>query len=415
MMDYKIKDIKLADEGNLQLEWAAMHMPALAQVRESFAKTKPFKGHKISVLLHVTKETGMLMRCLKAGGAEIALGAGNPLSTQDGIAAALVKEGIRVFAVNGESVKEYSENVHKVLDFDPDIIIDDGADLHAAAHAKGVKVDVIGGTEETTSGIHRIKAMEKEGVLKYPIIAVNNANTKFLFDNRYGTGQSTLDGVIRGTNIFIPGKQVVVGGYGWVGRGVAMRFKGMGARVIVTEVDPFKALEASMDGFDVMKMDDAAKLGEIFITATGDLDIVIQRHMENMRDGAILANTGHFDVEVDVKALRAIAVKHRKLRENLEEYTLKNGKRLYLLAEGRLVNLGAAEGHPSEVMDLSFCNQALSAQYVLDMHGKLKKEVYKIPEEIDRMIATIKLKSMGIEIDTLTEKQKKYLSAWEIG
>jgi adenosylhomocysteinase len=413
-MNYKIKDTKLAEEGNRQLEWASMHMPALAQVRDGFAKTKPFKGRRISALLHVTKETGMLMRCLKAGGAEISLGAGNPLSTQDGVAAALVKEGIGVFAWNGQTVEEYNQNVQNVLDFDPDIIIDDGADLHAAAHAEGVKVDAIGGTEETTSGIHRIKAMEKDGILKYPIIAVNNANTKFLFDNRYGTGQSTLDGIIRGTNIFIPGKQVVIGGYGWVGRGVAMRFKGMGARVIITEVDPFKALEASMDGFDVMKMDDAAKLGEIFITATGDLDIVVQRHMEKMRDGAILANTGHFDVEVDVKALRAIAVKHRKIRENLEEYTLKNGKRLYLLAEGRLVNLGAAEGHPSEVMDLSFCNQALSAKYVIDKEGELGRKVYKIPEEIDRMIASIKLKSMGIEIDTLTGKQKRYLSAWEI-
>ena len=414
-MNYKIKDIKLAEEGNRQLEWASMHMPALSQIRDGFVKTKPFKGRRISALLHVTKETGMLMRCLKAGGAEISLGAGNPLSTQDGVAAALVKEGIGVFAWNEQTVEEYNQNVQKVLDFDPDIIIDDGADLHAAAHAKGVKVDVVGGTEETTSGIHRIKAMEKDGVLKYPIIAVNNANTKFLFDNRYGTGQSTLDGIIRGTNIFIPGKRVVIGGYGWVGRGVAMRFKGMGARVTITEVDPFKALEASMDGFDVMKMDDAAKLGDIFITATGDLDIVVRRHMEKMRDGAILANTGHFDVEVDVKALRAVAVKHRKIRENLEEYTLKNGKRLYLLAEGRLVNLGAAEGHPSEVMDLSFCNQALSAKYVLDKEGELGKKVYKIPEEIDRMIASIKLKSMGIEIDTLTEKQKRYLSTWKIG
>ncbi len=414
MADYAVKDIKLAEQGNKQLEWATMHMPALAIVRQEFEKSKPFKGHRISALLHVTKETGVLMRVLLAGGAQVSLGAGNPLSTQDDIAAALAKDGVKIFAWSGQSVKQYNDNVINVLNFKPDIIIDDGADLHAAAHAKGVKVDVIGGTEETTSGIHRIKAMEKEGVLKYPIIAVNDAFTKYLFDNRYGTGQSTLDGVLRGTNIFLPGKQVVVAGYGWVGRGVAMRFKAMGSRVIVTEVDPFKALEASMDGFEIMKMDDAAKLGDIFVTATGDIDIILGRHMEMMKDGAILANTGHFDVEVDVKALRAMASKSRTIRNNLDEYTLKNGRRLYLLAEGRLVNLGAAEGHPSEVMDLSFCNQALSAKYVLDKQGKLGKKVYKIPEDIDRRIASTKLKAMGINIDTLTEKQKKYLSAWEL-
>jgi len=414
-MDYKVKDIRLAEQGDRQLEWATMHMPALAEITKEFAKSKPFKGRRISALLHVTKETGILMRCLLAGGAEIALGAGNPNSTQDDVAAALAKDGVHVFAWRGESVEEYNDVVKKVLGFGPDIIIDDGADLHGAAHAKGIKTDVIGGTEETTSGIHRIKAMEKDGVLKYPIIAVNNAYTKYLFDNRYGTGQSTIDGVIRATNIFIPGKVAVVGGYGWVGRGVAMRLKGFGARVIVTEVDPFKALEANMDGFDVMRMDSAAKLGDIFITATGDVDIIVERHFKLMKDGAILSNTGHFDVEVDVKALRAMAVKSRKIRENLEEYTMKDGRRLYLLAEGRLVNLGAAEGHPSEVMDLSFCNQALSAQYVLESSKKLGKKVYKIPDEIDRRIAMIKLNAMGMSIDSLTPRQEKYLSQWQSG
>ncbi len=414
-MDYKIRDIKLAEQGNRQLEWAAMHMPAIEEIRKGFSKSRPFRGKRVSALLHVTKETGVLVRCLKAGGAEISLGAGNPLSTQDDIAAALVKDGISVYAWKGESVSDYNECIQKVLDFNPDIIIDDGADLHTLAHRKGVKVDAVGGTEETTSGIHRIKAMEKDGVLKYPIIAVNNANTKYLFDNRYGTGQSTIDGIIRATNIFLPGKIAVVGGYGWVGRGVAMRLKGVGARVIVTEVDQFKALEANMDGFDVMTMDEASKVGEIFVTATGDIDVIVERHMKNMKDGAILCNTGHFDVEVDVKALRAMAVKHRKIREHLEEYTLKNRRRLFLLAEGRLVNLGAAEGHPSEVMDLSFCNQALSSQYVLENAGILDKKVYKIPDEIDRMIATIKLKSMGIGIDKLSKKQQRYLTQWEYG
>ncbi len=414
-MDYKIKDIKLAPKGNLQLEWAAMHMPALEEIRKDFLRTKPFKGKRISALLHVTKETGMLMRCLKAGGAELALGAGNPLSTQDDIAAALVKDGVRVYAWKGESVAQYNESVRKVLDFDPDIIIDDGADMHTLAHAKDADVSAVGGTEETTSGIHRIKAMERDGVLKYPIIAVNNANTKYLFDNRYGTGQSTVDGIIRATNIFIPGKIAVVGGYGWVGRGVAMRLRGVGARVIVTEVDPFKALEANMDGFDVMTMDDAAKVGEIFVTATGDIDIIVERHMRKMKDGAILCNTGHFDVEVDVKALREMSKKRREIRSNLEEYTLPNGRRLYLLAEGRLVNLGAAEGHPSEVMDLSFCNQALSAKYVLEHSGSLENKVYKIPDEIDRMIASVKLRALGIRIDKLSDKQQRYLSQWEYG
>lgn len=413
-MDYIIKDIKLADRGMLQLEWATMHMPALDEIKKEFSKSKPFKGKKISAVLHVTKETGILMRCLQAGGARISLAAGNPLSTQDDIAAALVKDGIAVYARSGEGVKEYNDNLVHVLDFEPDIIIDDGADLHAVAHSQSKKLKVIGGTEETTSGIHRIKSMEKAGILKYPIIAVNNANTKYLFDNRYGTGQSTLDGVLRGTNIFIPSKRVVIGGYGWVGRGVAMRFKAMGARVTITEVDPFRALEAAMDGFDVMRMDEAAKTGDIFITATGDIDIVVRKHMESMKDGAILANTGHFDVEVDVKALKEISTKSRKIRDNLEEYTLKNGKRLYLIAEGRLVNLGAAEGHPSEVMDLSFCNQALSAKYVVDNEGKLQKKVYQIPEAIDKMIATIKLRSMGITFDTLTPRQEKYLGAWNL-
>ena len=414
-MPYKVKDIELAEQGERQLGWAEMHMPALMEVRQELSRTRPFKGHRISAVLHVTKETGVLMRTLKAAGAEIALAAGNPLSTQNDVAAALAKEGVHIYALNPESVDEYKEHIQKMVDFNPDIVLDDGGDLHSAVHTSGRKLDIIGGTEETTSGIHREKAMEKDGSLRYPIVAVNNAFTKYLFDNRYGTGQSTLDGVVRATNIFIPGKIVVVAGYGWVGRGVAMRFKGMGARVVVTEVDPFKALEASMDGMDVMQMAAAARIGDIFITATGDTDVIVERHMESMKDGAIVCNTGHFDVEVDVKALRGMAAKSRKIRPNMDEYTLKNGKRVYLLAEGRIVNLGAAEGHPSEVMDLSFCNQALSALYVLENKGRLGRKVLKIPDEIDERIARIKLRALGISIDELSEKQRKYLTQWQYG
>ncbi len=414
-MNYKVKDIGLAEQGNRQLEWGSMHMPALGEIRKEFEKSRPFRGYRISAVLHVTKETGVLMRCLKAGGADIALAGGNPLSTQDDVAAALAKDGIKVRAWRGQTVKEYGECIDSMLGFDPDIIIDDGGDLHTLAHRPGAKVDAIGGTEETTSGINRERSMERHGILKYPVIAVNNAYTKYLFDNRYGTGQSTMDGIIRATNIFISGKIVVVAGYGWVGRGVAMRIKGQGARVIVTEVDPFKALEANMDGFDVMTMEKASRVGDIFITATGDIDVIVGKHMKNMKDGAILSNTGHFDVEVDVKALREMAVKRRKIREHLEEYTLKNGKRLFLLAEGRLVNLGAAEGHPSEVMDLSFCNQALSSLYLIENKGKLENKVYKVPDEIDRRIASTKLRAIGIGIDRLNERQKDYLSQWDFG
>jgi adenosylhomocysteinase len=398
----------------MQLEWSEMHMPALMEVKKEFKRQKPFKKLRISALLHVTKETGALIRCLHAGGAEIALAGGNPLSTQDDIAAALVKDGIHVFAWRGETLPEYKDCVKRLLAFKPDIVIDDGGDLHTLAHSEEGSLEAIGGTEETTTGIHRIKAMERDGVLKYPIVAVNSANTKYLFDNRYGTGQSTIDGIIRATNIFIAGRVAVVAGYGWVGRGVAMRLRGHGARVIITEVDEFKSLEANMDGFEVMKMDDAASVGDIFITATGDIDVIVDRHFKKMKDGAILSNTGHFDVEIDVKSLKKNSVNHRKIRNNLEEYVLKDGRRLYLLAEGRIVNLGAAEGHPSEVMDLSFCNQALSAKYLVDKQDELENKVYKIPEEIDRMIAGIKLKSLNIKIDRLSEKQKRYLSSWEL-
>lgn len=414
-MDYKVKDIGLAEQGDRQLEWSEMHMPALREIRKDFERRKPFRGYRISAILHVTKETGVLMGCLKAGGADIALAGGNPLSTQDDVAAALASDGIRIRAWRGETAKEYNDCAEKVLGFNPDIIIDDGGDLHTLAHRPGAKVKAVGGTEETTSGINRERSMERHGILKYPIIAVNNANTKYLFDNRYGTGQSTMDGIIRATNIFISGKVVVVAGYGWVGRGVAMRMKGQGARVIVTEVDPFKSLEANMDGFDVMTMDKAARAGDIFVTATGDIDVIVGKHMKSMKDGAILSNTGHFDVEVNVKDLREMAVKRRKIREHLEEYTLRNGRRLYLLAEGRIVNLGAAEGHPSEVMDLSFCNQALSSLYLIENKGKLENKVYKIPEEIDRRIASIKLKAMGIGIDRLNGRQKEYMSQWDFG
>lgn len=414
-MPYKVKDIGLAEKGSRQLEWAEMHMPALMEVRETFAKAKPFKGIKISAVLHVTKETGVLMRTLKAGGAQIALAGSNPLSTQDDVAAALASEGMEVYAEHGESMEQYNEYLQKMVDFKPNIVLDDGADLHSLIHGMKTKLDVIGGTEETTSGIHRIMAMENDKVMRYPIIAVNNAYTKYLFDNRYGTGQSTFDGVIRATNIFVPGKVVVVAGYGWVGRGVAMRFRGMGAKVVVTEVDPFKALEASMDGLEVMRMEDAAKVGEIFVTATGDIDVITGKHISAMKDGAIMCNTGHFDVEVDVKGLKAMATKTRKIRPYLDEFTLKNGRRVYLLAEGRLVNLGAAEGHPSEVMDLSFCNQALAALYVLENKGKLDKKMIKIPDDIDERIARIKLKTLGIQIDSLNDRQKKYMSQWAFG
>ncbi len=415
-MEYKVKDLALADRGKLQIEWAEKHMPVLKLIREEFERSKPLKGVRVGAVLHVTKETAVLVRTLAAGGAEVWLAASNPLSTQDDVAAALALEGIHVFAWRGESKEEYFWAIDVVASADPNVVIDDGGDLHAYLHDKRVDVaeKVWGGTEETTTGVIRLRALEREGVLKYPVIAVNNALTKYLFDNRYGTGQSTVDGILRATNILIAGKTVVVSGYGWVGRGIAMRMRGMGARVIVTEVDPIRALEAVMDGFEVMPMSKAAERGDIFVTATGNKGVIREEHFLKMKDGAILANAGHFNVEVDVEALEKLAISKRVIRPCVTEYTLNDGKKLYLLGEGRLVNLVCAEGHPSEVMDMSFANQALSVKYIVENRGNLPKRVHAVPLEIDRRVAELKLRSMSIEIDSLTEEQRRYLESWKI-
>ena len=416
-MNYDIKDLSLADKGLLKIEWSSMHMKVLNLIRERFKKEKPLKGIKIAACLHVTSETANLVITLKEGGADIALCASNPLSTQDEVAAALVKYfGIKVFAKRGEDTKTYYEHINKALDINPNITIDDGADLITTVHKerKDLIENIYGGCEETTTGVIRLKNMERKGILKYPIIAVNEAKTKYLFDNRYGTGQSTIDGILRATNILLAGKNFVIAGYGWCGKGLAMRARGMGANVIITEVDPIKALEAVMDGYRVMPMREAAKIGDIFVTVTGNKSVIREEHFKLMKDGAILANSGHFNVEIDVEALERIAESKRKIRENVTEYVV-NGKRLYLLAEGRLVNLAAAEGHPAEVMDMSFSNQALSVEYLVKNRGKLEPKVYVVPEEIDKEVARLKLKSMGIEIDTLTKEQEEYLKSWELG
>ncbi len=414
-MNFKIKDIGLAGRGRLQLDWAEAHMPALAELSSDLIKKKSLKGVRIAAVLHVTKETGVLMRKLKEAGATVALAGSNPLSTQDDVAAALAKDGIAVFAWRGQSDEDYYKNIESILKIKPDIVMDDGADLHAIMHKKHRELKVLGGTEETTTGVNRLKALEKRGELRYPIIAVNNASTKYLFDNRYGTGQSTIDGILRATNILIAGKYAVVVGYGWVGRGIAMRFKGMGAKVIVTEVDSLRALEAAMDGFEVMPIAEAATAGDIFVTATGNRDAIPVNIIRKLKDGAILANSGHFDVEIDVKGLERVAKSKRKIRENAVEYGLPGGNKIYLLAEGRLVNLGAAEGHPSEVMDMSFCNQLLSAVYIMENHKKLKPRVYDVFKEIDDRIAKEKLSSMGIKIDRLSREQERYMTGWETG
>lgn len=392
-------------------------MPVTAKViRERFSRDRPLEGYRIGAVLHVTKETAALIRTLVAGGAEVRLAASNPLSTQDDVAAFLVEEGISVCAWRGMTSNEYFTCIKRVAEWKPDLVIDDGGDLHATLHENYVDIasSIIGGTEETTTGVIRLKAMEKEGVLKYPVIAVNNARTKMMFDNRYGTGQSTIDGILRATSILLAGKTIVVAGYGWVGRGIAMRARGMGARVIITEVDPIRALEAVMDGFEVMPMKEAAKVGDIFITATGNKAVIRREHFTLMKDGAILANAGHFNVEIWIPDLEELSISKREIRRFVTEYTLKDGKRLYLLAEGRLVNLVAAEGHPSEVMDMSFANQALSIEYLVKHRGELKPKVYEVPLEIDYEVANLKLKSMGIEIDVLTEEQKKYLASWKL-
>ncbi|BBD73940.1 S-adenosyl-L-homocysteine hydrolase [Sulfodiicoccus acidiphilus] len=413
---YKVKDIKLSDSGRKQLEWAEKHMPVLMSIRQRFRSELPLRGTRISAVLHVTKETGALMLTLKAGGAEVKLAGSNPLSTQDDVAAFLASEGIGVFAWRGESLEDYYQNMVEITRDGADLIMDDGADLHSFMHEKSSEGgEVLGGTEETTTGVNRLKVMEEEGVLRYPIIAVNNAFTKYLFDNRIGTGQSTVDGILRATNVLLAGKTVVVAGYGWVGRGIATRMRGMGAKVIVTEVDPVRALEATMDGFDVMPMSKAARLGDLFVTATGNKGVIREEHLKNMKDGALLANSGHFDVEIDVAALRRIATKRETLRIGLEKYVLQDGKTLYLLAEGRLVNLGAAEGHPSEVMDMSFANQALAVEYLVKNKGKLEKKVYNVPPNIDNFVAATKLKTMGVEIDEMTMEQREYVKQWRYG
>jgi adenosylhomocysteinase len=411
---YKIKDPNLADEGARQIEWARYNMPVLRELENEFARSKPLKGVKIGACLHVTKETGMLMMTLLAGGAEIALAGSNPLSTQDDVAAELVRNGIHVYAWRGETADEYYWALNKVYEFNPNITMDDGGDLTVLFHRNKAH-NVWGGTEETTTGVYRLKALEREGLLLYPIIAVNNAKTKYLFDNRYGTGQSAVDGIIRATNMLISGKTVVVAGYGWVGRGIAMRAKGLGARVIIVEADPIRALEAVMDGYDVMSMSEAAPRGDIFITATGNTSVIRAEHIKIMKDGAVLANAGHFNVEISLQDLEKLSKNNYEIRKNVKVYVLQDGRRIYLLAEGRLVNLVAAEGHPSEVMDMSFSLQALSVKYLVENKDRLKVAVHEVPEDIDRLVATLKLKAMGINIEKLTEEQEKYLKSWALG
>ncbi len=412
-MKYHIKNIKFAAEGYRRIDWANSKMPVLSLIRDRFKSNKILKNRRIGCCLHVTTETANLMRTLKAGGAYVYLCASNPLSTQDDVAAALAKEGIGVYAINGENRREYYSNMDQVLKARPEILIDDGADLISTVHKKKIK-GVLGATEETTTGVIRLKQMEQDKVLRFPIIAVNDSLTKHLFDNRYGTGQSTIDGILRATNILISGSNFVVAGYGWCGRGLAMRARGMGANVIVTEIDPVKALEARMDGYNVMPMVDAARIGDIFITVTGDIKVIRREHLIKMKNGAIIGNSGHFDVEIDKIALKRLSRRFRNVRGFCDEYTLKNGKKIYLLSEGRLVNLAAAEGHPAMVMDMSFANQALAVEYILN-NKKLKNVVYTLPARIDEKIARLKLKSMGIKIDFLTPEQKQYLASWQMG
>ncbi len=411
----RVRDPSLAGQGSLKVEWAEAHMPVLMKLRSMYSAGRPLEGLRVSAALHVTKETAALVRTLRDWGAEVTLVPSNPLSTQDDVAAYLAQEdNVTVIAWRGMSEREYFDAIAEAARASPDIVVDDGADLHVYIHQNlpDVGKRVIGGNEETTTGVIRLKALEAEGRLLYPVIAVNNALTKFMFDNRYGTGQSTVDGVLRATNVLLAGKRVVVAGYGWVGRGIAMRLRGMGARVIVTEVDPIRALEAVMDGFDVMPMSEAAEVGEVFITATGDRDVITREHMMRMRDGAVLANAGHFNVEVSVSDLDSIAVSKREIRPNTVEYRLPDGRRLYLLAEGRLVNLVAAEGHPSEVMDMSFANQALSVLYHVRNRGRLPPRVYDVPREQDETVARLKLETMGVRIDELTPAQAEYLRSW---
>src|SRR5690349_7345561 len=415
---HDVADLGLAEAGARRIEWADRQMPVLAQIRERFTAERPLQDIRVSACLHVTSETANLMRTLAAGGADVALCASNPLSTQDDVAASLVADhGIAVFAVNGEDSESYYRHIEAAVDHRPQVTVDDGADVIGVLHSSRQDQlgEIIGGTEETTTGVIRLKALERDGALGFPIIAVNEANTKHLFDNRYGTGQSTIDGIVRATNKLLAGSKFVVAGYGWCGRGLATRAKGMGAHVIVTEVDALKALEAVMDGFEVLPMAKAAEVGDVFVTATGNKGVIREEHIQAMKDGAILANTGHFNVEIDIPALRSAASESREARQFVDEFVLEDGRRIYLLADGRLVNLAAAEGHPAQVMDMSFANQALSAEFIVENAASLERKVYDVPEEIDAEIARLKLATMGIEKDELTPEQEKYLASWDEG
>ncbi|MBI4267262.1 MAG: adenosylhomocysteinase [Chloroflexi bacterium] len=414
---FEIKDSSLSEAGKQRIEWAAREMPVVKTIRERFSKEKPFAGIRIAACLHVTTETANLALALKDGGANLMVCASNPLSTQDDVAAALVDYGIPTGAIKGEDEKTYYRHINMALDTSPQLTVDDGADLVTTLHTKRSDLikNVIGGTEETTTGVIRLRSLEKAGELKYPIIAVNDALTKYLFDNRYGTGQSTIDGITRATNILWAGRKVVVCGYGWCGRGIASRAKGLGSQVIIVEVEPVRALEAAMDGFLVMPLKEAAKEGNIFITVTGDKHVIDKAHLQVMKDGAILANSGHFNVEINIPALESLSRGKRQIRPFVDEYTLTDGRRLYLLGEGRLINLAAAEGHPASVMDMSFANQALCLEHIVKNQGNLSLKVYPVPEEIDKQVARLKLDSMGIKIDTLTPEQKRYLTSWQEG
>jgi len=415
-VDYDVKDLRLADQGRMRIEWAEESMPVLRLVRKRFAKERPLRGVRIAACLHVTTETANLMQTLQAGGAEVRLCASNPLSTQDDSAASLVAhDHIPTFAIKAEDKKTYYKHIHAALGHHPTITMDDGCDLVSTLHSERKTARIIGGTEETTTGVIRLRSMAKKGVLKFPVISVNDADTKHMFDNRYGTGQSTLDGIIRATNRLVAGSVVVVAGYGWCGRGVASRAKGLGADVVITEVDPLKALEAVMDGYRVMAMEEAALSGDFFITVTGNLKVIRKEHFAVMKDGAIVCNSGHFNVEIDIPALQRLARRRKMVREGVEQFLLPNGRRINLLGEGRLVNLALAEGHPSSVMDMSFANQALSVEYLVKHGRSLKNQVYPVPATIDKEIARLKLAAMGVSIDRLTKEQEKYLASWDMG
>ncbi len=418
MMKYDIKNEKLADSGLKRILWADRMMPVLTSIRKRFQKERPLKGLRVSACLHVTTETANLMRTLKEGGADIVLAASNPLSTQDDTAASLVKDfGIRTFAIKGEDRATYYKHIKAVLMHESNLTMDDGADLVSELHGKmrSLLPHIVGGTEETTTGVIRLRSLEEKGLLQYPIIAVNDANTKHFFDNRYGTGQSTIDGILRATNVLLAGSVFVVAGFGWCGRGLASRARGMGAHVIVTEIDPLRAIEAVMEGYEVLPMSQAAAKGNVFVTVTGNLNVIRGEHFSKMKDGAIVCNSGHFNAEIDIPALTKLASKKKMVKDFVEEYTLSNGRRIYLLADGRLVNLSTAEGHPASVMDMSFANQALSAEYMAKSAKMLERKVYSVPQQIDAEVARLKLQSMGIPIDKLTPEQKKYLASWEAG